>query len=361
MIEAMNQKIFLLDDEARWQAVERRDPAADGAFVYGVRSTGVYCRPTCPSRRPRRSQVIFFDGPTAAEGAGFRACRRCRPQDDLRPAAELVERARRLIDSAEAPPTLADLSAALAVSPFHLQRTFKAVTGLTPRQYAAALRAGRLKKELRPAGGSSAAQSTVAGAGYEAGYGSSSQLYAAAASALGMSPGAYRKGGMNMEIRYTTVETPLGCLMLAATGRGICAAQFGESSAALLDALRHEFPRAQITCDEAGLAAWAEALRASLEGGADASGLPLDVQGTAFQQRVWAELRAIPRGQTRTYTQVAGAIGQPGAARAVARACATNPAALVIPCHRVVRAGGALAGYRWGVERKQALLEKEAA
>ncbi|RPJ01169.1 MAG: methylated-DNA--[protein]-cysteine S-methyltransferase, partial [Chloroflexi bacterium] len=223
----------------------------------------------------------------------------------------------------------------------------------------AALRAKRLKDALRPPGVDDHERPTVTGAAYAAGYGSSSRVYEAASGALGMSPGEYRKGGDGMEIRYTMIETALGCLLLAATERGICAVQFGESPAALQGSLEAEFPRARCTRDDEGLAGWAAALRSSLAGAPDGTGLPLDVQGTAFQQRVWSELRAIPRGQTRTYTQIAEAIGQPSAARAVARACATNPAALVIPCHRVVRAGGALAGYRWGIERKRALLEKE--
>lgn len=354
----MNEKTQLpMNEEALWQAVQERDARYDGKFVYGVRSTGIYCRPTCPARRPRREQASFFSEAQSAEQAGFRACKRCQPNAESSPARALAERARRLIDAAlEGPeqsvPGLEELGAALGVSPYHLQRTFKAVTGLSPRQYAAAWKASKLKEQLR--GGQ-----LVTAALYEVGYTSSSRIYENTGGALGMTPGAYRKGGTGMEIRFTTLDTPLGCLIIAATERGICAVQFGDEPSALSEALRKDFPHAQIIRDDAGLSAYAAAMRAHLSGRQPGLDLPLDVQGTAFQQRVWAELRKIPYGETRSYMQVAQALGQPAAVRAVARACATNPTALVIPCHRVVRAGGELAGYRWGLSRKKALLEKE--
>ena len=346
-----------MDEDALWQAVEQRDARYDGRFVMGVRSTGIYCRPVCPARLPRRAVVVFFSDPQAAEQAGFRACKRCRPNDPSAPPQALAERAMRLIEAAldgpePAAPTLQALGSALGVSPYHLQRTFKAVTGLSPRQYAAARRASALKSHLR--GGS-----PVTEAVYEAGYTSSSRIYEQTGAALGMTPGAYRRGGAGMEIRYTTFDTPLGCLLIAATERGVCALQLGDDPSALGEALAAEFPQATLRPDDDGLAEAAAALREHLTGRRPLLDLPLDVRGTAFQQRVWAELRKIPYGQTRTYTQVAKAIGQPNAVRAVARACATNPAALVIPCHRVVRAGGALAGYRWGLARKKTLLENE--
>jgi AraC family transcriptional regulator of adaptative response/methylated-DNA-[protein]-cysteine methyltransferase len=349
----MNEKSFLPDEDTCWQAIQTRDARYNGAFFYGVRSTGVYCRPTCPSRRPRREQVVFFPTWEAAETAGFRACQRCLPRQPEEPAVELANRARRIIESADEPLTLTELGHRLGISPFHLQRTFKAVTGLTPRQYAAAFRARQLKEQLRSA-------PDVTTALYRAGYNASSRLYESAPGYLGMTPAVYRNGGKEMRILYTITDCPLGRLLVAGTDAGICTVLMGDTDAGLLSALAAEFPAAEcLQRDAAPLVEWAAALREHLSGAHPRLELPLDVLGTAFQHQVWAELRKIPYGQTRTYTQVAQAIGRPQAVRAVARACATNPAALVIPCHRVIRSDGSLGGYRWGLSRKQALIQKE--
>jgi AraC family transcriptional regulator, regulatory protein of adaptative response / methylated-DNA-[protein]-cysteine methyltransferase len=340
--------------DSRWHAVTARDRTADGHFVYAVRSTGIYCRPSCAARRPRRDRVVFYDRPGLAEAAGFRACRRCRPNEaPADGAAQLVERVRRLLDERPEAARLAQLARAVGKSPYHVQRTFKRVMGVSPREYVAARRASRLKRELRAEGSVSRAQ-------YAAGYGSSSRLYEQAGGRLGMTPGAYRAGGEGARIGYTTVETSLGTLLVAGTERGLCLVRFGGSAAALARELHREFPAAQVVADEPRVSLWARALSAQVDGIKPSSLVPLDVQATAFQWRVWQELRRIPFGKTRSYRQIAAAVGRPRAARAVARACATNPTAVAIPCHRVVREDGALGGYRWGLQRKQALLEREA-
>jgi len=346
--------------DALWRAVEARDARLDGLFVYAVRSTGIYCRPSCPSRRPRRDRSLFFASPDAAEAAGFRSCRRCRPREEAPRDAQLdlVVRACRAIEGQEeAVPSLADLAAGVGVSPHHLQRTFKALTGVTPHQYAAALRARRLKALLRAGEG-------IAAALYDVGYGSSSRLYEASDAHLGMTPATYRRGGRGMEIRYTVVPCRLGRLLVAATARGVCAVELGDDDGALAAALTAEYPAARIEREEGEFGGWVRAILGYLAGersGERAKGLdlPLDVQATAFELRVWDALRRIPYGETRTYGEVAAALGDAKAARAVARACAANPAALVTPCHRVVRADGETGGYRWGKERKRALLAME--
>ena len=337
-----------------WSAVLARDASFDGAFVYAVRSTGIYCRPSCPSRRPQRQQVEFFALPEAAEQAGFRACRRCRPQNATHhPQVEMVRRVCHYIEAnLDRPLTLAEISAHVNLHEHHLQRTFKRLTGITPRQYADARRLDRVKAQLREG-------QAVASALYEAGYGSSSRLYERANSQLGMTPATYRKRGEGMQINYTIVNCSLGRLLVAATARGVCAVSLGDSDASLAAELLNEYPAAEIKRGDDGLAGWVNQLIAHLNGQQANLNLPLDVQATAFQWRVWEALRAIPRGETRSYGEIARAIGQPTGARAVARACATNPVALVIPCHRVVREGGALGGYRWDVKRKQALLAQE--
>ena len=354
----------------RWAAVRSRDRAADGAFVYAVRSTGIYCRPSCPSRKPSRSQVLFFPLPEAAEQQGFRACRRCRPRAArLRdPRVEAVARIcheidRRIladVDSDDTQLTLTALGAKVGMSAHQLERAFRTAMGITPRQYADAQRMRRLKSQLKKG-------ENVTTALYEAGYGSSSRLYERAPGHLGMTPAAYGRGGDGMQIHYAIVGSPLGRLLVAATDRGISALYLGQSDATLRAALRKEYPRAELTPDSQsgagnrGLRDWVEKILAHLRGQEPHLDLPTDVQATAFQRRVWEELRKIPYGATRTYTQVARAIGRPRAIRAVARACATNPTSVVVPCHRVVREDGNLAGYRWGISRKQALLEHEAA
>lgn len=348
----MNERPIFPDEATCWQAVQTRDARYNGVIYYAVRSTGIYCRPTCPSRRPRRDQVTFFASPDAAEQAGYRPCRRCLPRQQADPALDLVTRARALIESSPEPLSLRALGAQVGASPYHLQRTFKAITGVSPRQYAAALHANAFKDEAR-------AGRDVTKALYAAGYGSGSGLYTTASAVLGMTPDVYRKGGKGMTITYTIQDSALGRLLVAATERGICAVSLGDDDAALLQALETEFPAARLEPGEGQILTWAGAIRAYLEGLRPDLDLPLDVLGTAFQQRVWSELRKIPYGQTRTYTQVAEAIGQPAAVRAVARACATNPAALVTPCHRVIRSDGSLGGYRWGLSRKQALLQTE--
>lgn len=337
-----------------WRAVLARDSRMDGAFVYAVRSTGIYCRPSCPARRAGRAQVVFFPLPEAAERNGFRPCQRCQPSKVSRgPLAELVQRVCRHIEAnLEEPPRLAALGAEMGVSPYHLQRTFRRLMGITPRQYADAHRLSALKARLRKG-------DDVTTAMYEVGYGSSSRLYERAPAQLGMTPGAYRRGGQGMRIGYTTVESPLGRLMVAGTTRGICAVYLSDSDAKIEAELRHEYPHAEVRRDTNGLRQWVAAIVNHLKGRQPRLDLPVDVQATAFQWRVWQALRAIPYGTTRSYSEIARAIGRPSAARAVARACATNPASVVIPCHRVVREDGHLGGYRWGLERKRALLQQE--
>lgn len=338
------------DDEARWTAIVARDRAADGLFVYGVTSTGVYCRPTCPSRRANRANVRFFTSPEEAEGAGFRPCLRCRP-GEVSAHQQIVARVKELLETSDPAPSLAALGEAVGMSPQHLQRVFSRATGLSPKQYAAGQRAERLKAALRQG-------ASVTTALYDAGYGSTRALYDKAHLHLGMSPGAYRRGGEGVAITYAFADTPLGRMMLAATGAGICALRFGDEEA-LRAELRAEFPRATLREEPDGLQEYLGAVGAYLAGANRSLDLPLDVAATEFQQRVWRALRAIPYGETRSYKDVAGMIGDPKAVRAVARACATNPVALVVPCHRVVRSGGELSGYRWGVERKRRLLEGE--
>lgn len=345
------------DDEMRWQAVLNRDTAADGTFVYAVRSTGIYCRPSCPSRRPRRDRVAFFALPEAAEHAGFRACKRCHPeQTAIRdPHVEIVQRVCRAIAAnPEGPLTLATLSADVNLSPFHLQRIFKRVMGITPKQYADAHRMERFKGELRKG-------EAVTSALYGAGYGSSSRLYERADTQLGMTPAVYRKGGAGMQITYTVVPCSLGALLVAATARGVCAVTLGDDTDTLVSRLRREYPAADIHEDATHLSEAVETILRHLAGEQPHLDLSLDIQATAFQWRVWEALREIPYGDTRSYSEIAQAIGQPTAARAVAQACGHNPVALAIPCHRVVREDGSLGGYRWGVERKRTILAQERA
>jgi AraC family transcriptional regulator of adaptative response/methylated-DNA-[protein]-cysteine methyltransferase len=342
-------------DDRRWKAVLARDASRDGTFVTAVLTTGIYCRPSCPARHPRPENVRFYAGPDEAERAGFRACRRCRPRDERRPdtAATLVPRVcRYLEENRDERVTLADLARDLGMSPHHLQRTFKRATGVSPRQYAEALRLGRLKQRLQR-------KEPVTMALYEAGYGSSSRLYERSSSRLGMTPGAYRAGGRGAVIRYAIARTPIGRVMVAATDRGVCSVRIGEPAEAMERALRREFPEATLRRDRAGLASWIERLASHLGGREPRIDLPLDVRGTAFQWKVWEALRAIPYGETKSYREVARSIGKPRAARAVGRACATNPVAILIPCHRVVREDGGLGGFAYGLPVKERILESE--
>jgi AraC family transcriptional regulator of adaptative response/methylated-DNA-[protein]-cysteine methyltransferase len=344
------------DDGQRWRAVLERDRRQDGLFVYAVRSTGIYCRPSCPSRRPRRDRVRFFVVPEAAEHAGYRACLRCQPRLAL--SADPALRRLRAVcgfiqENLERPLTLERLASEAGLSPHHLQRTFKAALGISPRDYAEALRLGELRRRLRRG-------QAVSDAGYAAGYGSSRGLYERAPAQLGMTPATYRKGGKGMSIAYAISGSPLGRLLVAATERGICRVGLADTDRELEEVLREEFPRATLSRDEGGLRVFVGAVLDGLRGSEPSVELPLDVRATAFQWRVWQELRRIPRGATRSYAEVARAVGRPGAARAVGQACNRNPVALVVPCHRVVASDGTLGGYRWGVDRKKKLLEAEA-
>lgn len=349
----------LTSDADRWAAVADRDGNADGHFVYAVRTTRIYCRPSCGSRRPRRENVTFYSSPLQARAAGFRACLRCRPDGvvggtGVRPGDEAVRRTVAYIDEhAGQVPPLAELARASGLSPAHLQRSFSRLVGVSPRAYAQALRRERLKAGLRQG-------RSVSRAGWDAGYGSSRQLYEQGADALGMTPASYRAGGAGITLRYTVARTVVGRLLLAATDRGLCAAWFGQDDAALARELAAEFPSAERRRDDQALAPMADAVRAHLADGAPLAQLPLDVAGSPFARAVWNTLRGISYGETRSYAEVAQLIGRPGAARAVGTACASNPVAIVIPCHRVVRADGSGGGYRWGEDRKRALLAREA-
>jgi AraC family transcriptional regulator, regulatory protein of adaptative response / methylated-DNA-[protein]-cysteine methyltransferase len=337
-----------------WDGVLTRDRSLDGKFVFAVSTTGVYCRPSCPARRPRRENVTFFLVPEHAEKAGFRACLRCRPKSiSGNPQSDLVKEICRHIEQhLDEPLTLERLGKVFRQSPFHLQRRFKAAIGITPREYADSCRMRLLKRNLQ-------AGDNVTRAMYDAGYGSSSRLYEKTASQLGMTPDKYRRGAIAAAIRYTCADSPLGRMLIAATDTGVCSIQFARSDGELIEGLKREFPFAVRKPDNGGLQLWIEALLSKMTGRELNAALPLDIRATAFQRRVWTYLQSIPFGATRSYGEVAKAIGQPSASRAVARACATNPVAVAIPCHRVVREDGNVSGYRWGVERKKALLEME--
>jgi AraC family transcriptional regulator of adaptative response/methylated-DNA-[protein]-cysteine methyltransferase len=350
----------------RWQAVLNRDGSLDGAFVFAVSSTGVFCRPSCPAKRPRRENVSFFDHALQAEQSGYRACLRCRPNAvDGNPQSALVRSMCRYIEQhIEGQLTLSLLAKEFRRSPFHLQRTFKSVLGVSPKAYIDACRLRQVKQNLQ-------AGHDVATALYAAGYGSSSRLYERTATQLGMTPEKYRRGAVAAVIRYTIANSPLGRMLIAATDKGICAIQFANKSAdksadkstdneqQLQQGLMREFPFAVRRRDDAAMSQWRDNLTRLIQGHEINPSLPLDIRATAFQRRVWEALQKIPRGETRSYSAVAKQIGMPKATRAVARACATNPVAVAIPCHRVVRQDGELGGYRWGVERKQQLLAIE--
>ena len=349
------QELRTIEEDIYWQSVLAKDERFNGIFVYGVRSTGIYCKPSCPSRRPGRGQVSFFRSCEAAEAEGFRACLRCQPRETAArdPRVRMVLRVCRAIEAnTDETLSLDRLGTELKISPYRLQRTFKSITGITPRQYAAAHRLKLFKSRIKEG-------AQLTGAMYDAGYGSSSRLYEKASTRLGMTPATYRRGGKGMNINYTIVDSQMGRLLVAATERGLCAVNFGDRDDALVASLANEYPAAMIRHDETDMHGWVEGLLHYLDGTRPHLGLPLDLQATAFQLKVWEELRRIPYGETRSYKAVAVKIGQPTSTRAVARACATNPVALVTPCHRVIRESGDLGGYRWGLERKRRLLEQE--
>ena len=346
---------MLNNNDQLWQAVVAKDARFDGQFVFAVSSTGVYCRPSCPSRRAHRERVSFFDLPEAAEQAGFRACLRCQPKRArvLDPQIDLVQRVCRLLDETESDsPKLAELASHAGVSVFHLQRTFKRVMGISPRQYLAARKFGNFKALVRK--GESVTTSL-----YESGFNSSSRLYEYASEELGMTPATYGRGGRGVNISYTIVDSTMGRLLVAVTERGVCSVRMSDDDAELEQNLREEFPEAQITRDDSALREPVKKILSHLEKNEPRLDLPVDIRSTAFQRQVWEKLREIPYGETVSYGDVAKALGKPGAVRAVGRACATNPVALVIPCHRVVREDQSLGGYRWGLERKKKLLERE--
>jgi AraC family transcriptional regulator of adaptative response/methylated-DNA-[protein]-cysteine methyltransferase len=335
-----------------WRATLSRDPRADGTFVLAVRSTHIYCRPSCPARRPLRRNVVFFRTREEAEKQGFRPCLRCKPNEVAGPIA-LVERAtRQLAESGEDSVRFGALASSLGTTPATLRRAFLQVTGLRPRELAEALRLARFKKLLR-------AGKSIADALYETGYGSSSRVYERSNAQLGMTPATYRKGGKGMKIGYSIAKSALGKVLVAATERGVSAVYLGDAEGELIQELRDEYPRAEISPAADSFERWVKEIVLRVEGNPPRIELPLDLQATAFQRRVWQELQRIPRGTTRTYSQVARALGNPKAVRAVARACATNPVSIVVPCHRVIREDGTLAGYRWGLSRKEQLLAQE--
>ena len=346
----------MLDLEACWTAVENRDAVADGSFFYGVRTTGVYCRPGCASRRPLRRNTAFFETTAAAEAAGFRACKRCRPADGSAASRHLaaIEKACALLRTSETVPSLGELADAACISRFHFHRVFKQITGVTPRDYARSHRLGRLGEKLD-------AGQPIASSIYASGFGSSSRAYEAAPAALGMTPGTRRRGGSGETIRFVTVATPLGWALVAATERGICMTALGDDRDSLVEALRQRFPAAAVIAEDAGLKEWADRIVRFITAPDQNLDLPLDIRGTAFQARVWRALQKIPLGKTASYSEIAAALGQPKAVRAVAQACAANKLALIVPCHRVIRTDGDLGGYRWGLERKRALLARERA
>jgi len=351
-----------MNETVAWESVLHRDPSADDRFLYAVTTTGIYCRPSCPSRRPKRDNVAFFSSVEAAEHAGFRACQRCRPDRAKSSSNRAVQRARDYIDAhladlAEERITLELLGEQSGLSPYHLQRKFKELLGLTPAQYTRARKSERLKDELKRG-------ETVSRATFGAGYGSSSRVYGTADAQLGMTPATYRRGGAGAHIDYVITNTSLGSLLVAATDRGVCAVTLGDDATSLEEALEREYPaatRARLADPLSPLGGWVAQIAAAVDGESARPDVPIDVQASAFQWKVWRELQKIPFGETRSYGEIANAIGSAKAVRAVASACANNRVAVVVPCHRAVRLDGALGGYRWGLERKRKLLENERA
>ena len=343
-----------LTDEAKWKAVLSRNNSYDGAFVFALRSTGIYCRPSCPAKRSNRENVVFFAGPDEAEQSNFRACRRCNPRDvGASSGAVWVYEICAFIDANLGKRlTLSTLAAQAKLSPFYLQRAFKKVLGVSPRQYVEARRLAKMKRFLRDG-------ETVNNSLYNAGFSSRSRVYEKITSGLGANPGAIRQGGRGLQIQYTIVDSPVGRLLVAATERGVCAVCMGDSDSTVETVLAEDYPAAKLHRNDEGMKEWAGAFVKYFAGQSSPLKLPLDVAGTAFQWKVWKKIQSIPYGKTATYGGIAGALGDPQASRAVARACATNPVALVIPCHRVIGKDGGLHGYRWGNERKLTLLNLE--
>jgi AraC family transcriptional regulator, regulatory protein of adaptative response / methylated-DNA-[protein]-cysteine methyltransferase len=351
-----------MNEAIAWESVLKRDSSADNYLLYAVSTTGIYCRPSCPSRRPKRGNVRFFSSAEAAERAGFRACQRCKPNADVTSRHNAVDRARDYIDShvhdlSDQRITLELLGEQSGMSPGHLQRKFKARLGLTPAQYIRARRRERLKDELRRG-------ETVSRATFGAGYGSSSRVYETADAGLGMTPATYRRGGAGAHIDFAIANTSLGTLLVAATDRGICAVTLGDNESSLEASLEREYPaatRRRVAAPSSSLASWVDEIVSTIDSGEGRLDIPLDVRASAFQWKVWRELQRIPVGETRSYSEIASAIGSPQAVRAVASACANNRVAVVVPCHRAVRLDGGLGGYRWGLDRKKRLLDKERA
>jgi AraC family transcriptional regulator, regulatory protein of adaptative response / methylated-DNA-[protein]-cysteine methyltransferase len=347
------KEIILMDFNLFWQSVLDRDASMDGRFVFAVQTTGVYCRPSCAARRPQRGNVVFFDAPADAERAGFRACRRCKPNQNVESHRSLAERARKIIDENSddlEKLSLSILADELNVSTFQIHRAFKKTFGLTPRQYSESRRLARFKQNVRHG-------NTVTNAIYEAGYGSSSRLYEKSSARLGMTPASYQRGGKGATIHYSIAPCELGLLLTASTERGLCAVRFGDNEQKLVAELTKEFPKAELINDKKSK--WTIVVNNAIHGEKRKEELPLDIQASAFEWKVWNYLRSLSAGVTNTYGEVAKAIGQPTASRAVARACAANPVAVVIPCHRVVPAAGGVGGYRWGSKRKEQILRLE--
>lgn len=350
----MNPAAPYVTEESRWRAVAGRDRDADGAFFYGVRTTGVYCRPGCASRRPHRDNVEFFDAAGEAERAGYRPCKRCRPEANSpqEKRVDLVRRACRRLETADTPPTLEQLADEAGLSRWHFQRVFKATVGVTPRQYCSSAQSRRFRDHLRNG-------ESVTEAIHESGFGSTSSAYQSARNELAMTPSTYRGGAAGERIRYGIAPCSLGWIAVATTERGICAVELGDDPGALCNCLERDLPHARLEEDEAELAAALRAVIACIDSPGETFDLPLDIRGTAFRKRVWQALREIPSGETVSYAELADRIGRPDAARAVAGACAANRLAVLVPCHRAIRSDGGLGGYRWGIKRKRALLNRE--